>query len=694
MSVDTMMEAIKLSVKLSVFKCCRKCSGWMIRDSDTPADVKIKTALTPVAFALGAIAAYGLYGEVFEARKNTTHICAMLILIISFVQFIVRGAFGLDMKRSIDIMIVLILVGVVAQDLYVASEIRTRTWSFVVLLLDNALVWNVPSTIPLVLVVTLLYLIIERSEASLRYGLYDAVASEPPPVCECAQPPCALGMGTGVNHFVTMAIVLLVDFYLTRGFQKDLRHQLRRVRASIDLAAEVAACLARYDVEGAERFQLSMNEDLPDALAKSYRRLFRNLRSYRAYLPHSCLIPMPTSDEEEPGSFNVVTPPPRLRLRPLDPTSPVSLTERLAPSSNFDSGNAAIPLAGSLPVSSPMDASPLYVQGLVTFAHPRPLKTTDRDSHSASLRRQSANPDKGTSLAWSGWDPEMRPSVASSESGFSRARAASETQISLRASVRRARVSLVAANMLGYLGDYAPGELGSQCNVMWISADVEQWCTNVVASKGVVDLIGGDRRYASFNARQVCGEHSSAAVRVLSTRRNDWGSFRSHDSNSTGLSHSRDREPWSGCVVTGQAVCGDFGCPSVLRFMVLGGVASSLHPMERVAAQWRVKVLADGEAFSGCYHWDGKLLGALAVPKRGMVPLRVYSVTALKAREEQLQAAEWMYELASLPVGEHEDANRIKEKQLKEQLDALPIAHEQEEDRVLWRVREVGLFPW
>eukprot|EP00756_Hemistasia_phaeocysticola_P036442 Hpha_TRINITY_DN16642_c2_g1::TRINITY_DN16642_c2_g1_i1::g.180053::m.180053 len=105
----------------------------------------------------------------------------------------------------------------------------------------------------------------------------------------------------------------------------------------------------------------------------------------------------------------------------------------------------------------------------------------------------------------------------------------------LKAYARRARASLAAGNMLGYLS--STGDLAGQSNAELIALDVERWCVSVIEVRGLVDLISGDRRYATFNAKHSCTGHASAAVGVLSSR----------------------GEGWSGCVVTGQVVCGDFG---------------------------------------------------------------------------------------------------------------------------------------
>eukprot|EP00756_Hemistasia_phaeocysticola_P019718 Hpha_TRINITY_DN15679_c3_g3::TRINITY_DN15679_c3_g3_i1::g.97369::m.97369 len=135
------------------------------------------------------------------------------------------------------------------------------------------------------------------------------------------------------------------------------------------------------------------------------------------------------------------------------------------------------------------------------------------------------------------------------------------------------RVSLAAGNMVGYLVSMG---LDRPSHRQWITDDVEQWCAAVAASGGVVDIISGDRRYATFNARRQCHRHACAAVEVLSSR-----------------GRLEEFESWTGCVVSGPAVCGSFGCAETMRFMVLGAVAASLHPFERLAARWVTRVLTD-----------------------------------------------------------------------------------------------------
>eukprot|EP00756_Hemistasia_phaeocysticola_P035325 Hpha_TRINITY_DN16575_c7_g1::TRINITY_DN16575_c7_g1_i1::g.135823::m.135823 len=248
-----------------------------------------------------------------------------------------------------------------------------------------------------------------------------------------------------------------------------------------------------------------------------------------------------------------------------------------------------------------------------------------------------------------------------------------------RVAPRHARVSLAASNMIGYLS--RTDNFTSLAHMDWVAEDVGVWMSAVVDAKGVVDLISGDRRYASFNARQRCDQHAAAAMDVLS---------------------QRSGAGWSGCVVSGQAVCGDFGSSDFLRFMVLGGVSSSLHTLERTAAKWRISILADSVAYASAFVvWEGKLLGAAWAPKRGSAPLRLFNMTGGRKNFERQETEEWMYVLANMPQSAHHNDNEAKEKLVKAKLASVRALgrdeseseeEEKEEDGLVWKITEVGLW--
>eukprot|EP00756_Hemistasia_phaeocysticola_P012908 Hpha_TRINITY_DN15236_c2_g1::TRINITY_DN15236_c2_g1_i1::g.65441::m.65441 len=457
------------------------CSSWLIKEGDTPQARQVKMLVAPITNTVLVLLCFMMF---MITTTNWSRV-ALGFAILASLTFIVGSLMGLDSGRVVDSMLLLYVVGIMMSDFLNAAGMYYRVWGFVVLVLDVALVFERHHITTITLPITICYFAVENVEMGFRLGLYELTGAEAG-ACDCAQPPCAtdgIQAGTG---FLIGCIVMLGDFNLTRGFATEHHRQLRRVNASIEVAAQVTAALVRYDVDGAEAV-ITSGKDLPSKLAESLLQLLSNLRSYKAYLPHSCLVAdhaphasYADEDMDDEGIGNVA-------------------------------GEAA-------------DVADEVVR--------LPRVSTD-------LPRVSTDPYRGS---------------MSSLSSATEAEPIFVSPLKLGFAPSRAKVSLVAGNMLGYLSH---NDMADESHTSWMSADVERWCTAVLGAKGVVDLIGGDHRYASFNARQRCGGHVVAAVEALWS----WG-----------------EGAWSGCVVTGQAVCGDFGTTSMLRFMVLGRVASSLNP--------------------------------------------------------------------------------------------------------------------
>eukprot|EP00756_Hemistasia_phaeocysticola_P021892 Hpha_TRINITY_DN15800_c6_g9::TRINITY_DN15800_c6_g9_i1::g.187023::m.187023 len=275
--------------------CWLGCSEWTIRESDSPHDIRIKRGLIPLVIGLLIALAVTVVLNLGQ-DKGFVFLVVMLAHGSALIFFLIRGLLGSNMKVSLDVTLAFFVVATLVQDVNNASELGVRAWSYVVLVLDIALVFNAPHTIPFTISVTLVYLLVERVEAGARYGLYEFVSSSRfPATCDCAHPPCGVGVAAG-SQWLVFAIILVMDFILTRGFATDLRRQLRHVRSAVDVAAEIAAALARYDIEGAGK-AITQGEDLPEELAESYVVLLSNLMSYRDYLPDALL-----QDETAPDS--------------------------------------------------------------------------------------------------------------------------------------------------------------------------------------------------------------------------------------------------------------------------------------------------------------------------------------------------------------------------------------------------------
>eukprot|EP00756_Hemistasia_phaeocysticola_P038488 Hpha_TRINITY_DN16763_c2_g1::TRINITY_DN16763_c2_g1_i1::g.79567::m.79567 len=602
------MDHVSTSKIAEMLTCCTR---WLVGKTDSPEDIRIKHTIGPVVVGAAIISIVNAIRT--NIVRDNGYATGALPCFLTCVFFVGAAKLGKNMGRIMDYVLPGFLISIMLTDLIQASEMRERSWPFIILILDAGLVYRRHHCTLVVLGLTFLYLTTDIVERGFRFGLYSLPGAEGvPDACQCAAPPCAEGPATSVYYWLWIFVALFGDFSVTRGFSVNLQREMRRVHSAVEVASQIALALALYDVDKAE-MAIADGKDLPEELAESFSRLVSNLKTYRPYLPHSCLVGTDlSSDGDAPDDKSSL------------PGEAVG-TGGISPSTQCTVGEALFGPAAQQRRSQP------------TTPPTTTTVTTDHASSSGSSK---------------------------DEVGYKAPKSPSQAQKNLMPAPRKVRVSLAAGNMLDYLN--RPGGLAGIRNRNWIEADVERWCVAVISVKGVVDLVGGDRRYASFNARRKCGAHSSAAVEVL---------------------HTRGEGEWSGCVITGPAVCGNFGSSSARRFMVLGAVGSALHPFERIAAQWRTPVLADGEAFSGaCSAWRALLLGAVFVQKRGAQALRVYSMTSRRSDDEGE-----LYWIVDAPAAEDRDGNSQMAELIDTSLESLQTPSVQEEDGVVWIVKEVGL---
>eukprot|EP00756_Hemistasia_phaeocysticola_P022247 Hpha_TRINITY_DN15821_c4_g13::TRINITY_DN15821_c4_g13_i1::g.188637::m.188637 len=284
-------------------RCWTCCSSWIMKDSDTPEDVQVKRGMTPFFITLCL-----MYTTVFAHRAfeefNVLLFTGLGLGSLASLQGLIGGIFGANMMTCVKIFILTFTISCLVIDWFAAATVRDRVWPVIVLVLDTSLIYDTPRVTPYVLGMTFLWLICERNESVFRFGLYDLFQTEDSVViCDCATPPCALTFQaptTGAMYWM----ILVGDFYLTRGFSIGMRRELRRVQASIKVAEDIAYALAIYDVDAAET-AITAREDFPEELAQSFQQLLSNLRVYKDYLPELLFSRL------EGGHSEASVPPPR-----------------------------------------------------------------------------------------------------------------------------------------------------------------------------------------------------------------------------------------------------------------------------------------------------------------------------------------------------------------------------------------------
>eukprot|EP01065_Artemidia_motanka_P049480 TRINITY_DN8213_c0_g2_i3.p1 TRINITY_DN8213_c0_g2~~TRINITY_DN8213_c0_g2_i3.p1 ORF type:complete len:627 (+),score=154.56 TRINITY_DN8213_c0_g2_i3:87-1967(+) len=206
-------------------------------------------------------------------------------------------------------------------------------------------------------------------------------------------------------------------------------------------------------------------------------------------------------------------------------------------------------------------------------------------------------------------------------------------------------VSLLCSNRSGFnefISDSDPPVI-SRC----VTSEVSSFGSAVAAGHGVVDLVNGDHMFASFNAVRLCSRHPHKAVRVQQAldqeeQRAAAGSMRTN------------------ALVSGNAVCGNFGSLTIQRFMVVGHLPSLLLVMDRLAAKWGLRVCVNHCAYLDTnLHWQYTVCGACVVHKLGVDKLqRFYEVTG---QREVGETQEWMYEVADIETEKGDEMVQVQQ---------------------------------
>eukprot|EP00756_Hemistasia_phaeocysticola_P011681 Hpha_TRINITY_DN15136_c3_g6::TRINITY_DN15136_c3_g6_i1::g.129011::m.129011 len=289
---------------------CSWLLGLLVKKGDISEEAQMKKIALPVSLLW---IVFGIFSAIDFTMNGSRYTLALGAAVSAFGGFfLMAGAVQnvVQLGHCVDVALIISTLGICIMDAATAAfSYSFRTWCYVVLVLDCALVFNRHHIPYFVIPFIILYIAADALESVHNYGLYefglwgtDETASQ----CNCASPPCSVpGAQAGSNLFA-VCFVFVIDFYLTRGFARSTRFQLRRVEASVDVAGEIAAALARYDVHTAQR-AIADGDDLPGELAESYLHLLSNLRVYRDYLPDTLLG---DDDSEGKSLHKAVVPPP------------------------------------------------------------------------------------------------------------------------------------------------------------------------------------------------------------------------------------------------------------------------------------------------------------------------------------------------------------------------------------------------
>ena len=181
-----------------------------------------------------------------------------------------------------------------------ARTIAKVSWPVLVLIIDMLLVMQVPTRYSLGLVCfIIMWMLLLGVEESFRFGLFEMPGLLPQEgefgrlhylkeTFDCDTPPCAVPFPS--SPLLTAVSVFVIDFIVTRGFAREVLKEQASMERTINTVQEIASLLARYDVEKVAELLEEHEHELPEGMTVALRALEKNLRSYKAYLPLTCLL--------------------------------------------------------------------------------------------------------------------------------------------------------------------------------------------------------------------------------------------------------------------------------------------------------------------------------------------------------------------------------------------------------------------
>ena len=193
----------------------------------------------------------------------------------------------------------MVTCGILMWDLS-ARVVSIDAWPLLVLIIDMLLVMQVPKVYSLGLVCfVVMWLLLLGVEESFRFGLFELPGLPEQEgdfgrlyylkekfVCETL--PCPTPFPS--SSLIMSLSVFVIDFIVTRGFAREVLKEQASMERTINAVQEIASLLAGYDVEKVAELLEEHEHELPEGMTVALRALEKNLRSYKAYLPLTCLL--------------------------------------------------------------------------------------------------------------------------------------------------------------------------------------------------------------------------------------------------------------------------------------------------------------------------------------------------------------------------------------------------------------------
>ena len=441
-----------------------------------------------------------------DADEKVIHLTSVTMFLSSGLFVLYRLTTLRSISKTMLCCIVVVLtVGLMCADL--ANRPRYNTdWPMFVIIIDMALVLRLPRSVSIgVTCLVVFWISLTQLEAFFRFGLFDlpGMSSQShrreyvTDMMECETLPCPQEDAVPVvTSGLTMIFVFVADFVCTRGFAEGLKREQETMERTVGTVEEIALLLAGYDVDRVAQILSAKRDELSPEIFVALQTIERNLRSYLAYLPKTCL---PTQDIEEDVEELGAT------ATMCDDSVLGSVCEDVAQSVVGSSVSLGSP---------PMDAfSPtmFHAQSRAnnhSFTHPSTMLKLHERSSTTRPAVGLLTPVKATVLIVNTCQHESLFHVENDTQNFAR-----------------------------FFGQILQATLAA-----------------VGEKRGMVDVFVGDVVFCSFNASRRCGLHATAALCAAKAIANV-----PRTKPLSPASRQDDRVVSIG-VAGGKAICGDLGC--------------------------------------------------------------------------------------------------------------------------------------
>ena len=245
-------------------------------------------------------AVLGLVVSIDRQKKHHLHLVGTLVALLAFSIAICAVLCRVPLTtRTVVGTLYMMAFGILMWDLS-ARAIFIDGWPLLVITIDMLLVMQVPTRYSQGLVCFIvMWLLLLGVEESFRFGLFE-LPGMPAQEGEfgrlyslkekfdCEAPPCPVEFPSA--RLLTALFVFVIDFIVTRGFARQVLKEQASMERTINAVQEIASLLAGYDVEKVAELLEEHEHELPEGMTVALRALEKNLRSYKAYLPLTCLL--------------------------------------------------------------------------------------------------------------------------------------------------------------------------------------------------------------------------------------------------------------------------------------------------------------------------------------------------------------------------------------------------------------------